>query len=232
MNATQRTSEWSLTNDLRVILLIMSREDSPQYCISVHGGWPELYFLSVIKYWPVLSCDVTLCDPPSESTSNRITALAEQGLSLCCWSSLPVSSCVFSESPLLHWLHFWLSQVCGSGGGCAGGCGGCADHLSPQPAPSPLLTASLSVPYDRPAPRAGESRQVAPSAAELPCRYIRQQHQRGKEEKRGPELPCRLTYIRQQHQPPPAGNRGENLKDMYSEDGDFSGRKTHHCQLI
>ena len=141
---------------------------------------------------------------------------------------LPVSSCVFSESTLLHWLHFWPSQVCGSGGGCAGGCGGCADHLSPQPAPSPLLTASLSVPYDRPAPRAGESRQVAPSAAELPCRYIRQQHQRGKEEKRGPELPCRLTYIRQQHQPPPAGNRGENLKDMDSEDGDFSGRKMLH----
>ena len=145
---------------------------------------------------------------------------------------LPVSSCVFSESILLHWLHFWPSQVCGSGGGCAGGCGGCADHLSPQPAPSPLLTASLSVPYDRPAPRAGESRQVAPSAAELPCRYIRQQHQRGKEEKRGPELPCRLTYIRQQDQPPPAGSGGENLKDMDSEDGDFSGRKMHHCQLI
>ena len=124
---------------------------------------------------------------------------------------LPVSSGVFSESPLLNWLHFWLSQVCGSGGGCAGGCGGCADHLSPQPAPSPLLTASLSVPYDRPAPRAGESRQVAPSAAELPCRYIRQQHQRGKEEKRGPELPCRLTYIRQQHQTSPAGNGGENI---------------------
>ena len=50
MNATQRTSALSLTIDLRVILLMMKWEDSPQYCISVHGGRPELYSLSVIRY--------------------------------------------------------------------------------------------------------------------------------------------------------------------------------------
>ena len=125
-NATQRTSEWSLTNDLRVI---MRWEATPQYYISVHGGWPELYFLSVRTYWPVLSCDVTLCDPPSESTSNRITALAEQGLSQFCWSSsiTCVFMCLFrvtfaalvaflAEPGLWEWwwMCWWLWWLCRS----------------------------------------------------------------------------------------------------------------------
>ena len=157
---------------------------------------------------------MTFCDPPTESTSNRITALAEQGLSLCCWSSCItcVFMCLFrvnfvalvaflAEPGLWEWwwMCWWLWWLCRSP----------LTPASSEPITHRFLVSAL------PAPRAGESRQVAPSAAELPCRYIRQQHQRGKEEKRGPELPCRLTYIRQQHQPPPAGNGRENIEKLW-----------------
>ena len=105
------------------------------------------------------------------------------------------------------WMCWWLWWLCRSP----------LTPASSEPITHRFLVSAL------PAPRAGESRQVAPSAAELPCRYIRQQHQRGKEEKRGPELPCRLTYIRQQHQPPPAGNGGENIEKLWK--ARMAGRK-------
>ena len=175
---------------------------------------------------------MTLCDPPSESTSNRITAFAEQGLSLCCWSSsitcTAVSSCVVSdsESTLLPWLHFWLSQVCGSGGGCAGGCGGCADHLSPQPAPSPLLTASLSVPsLPRELERAGKWLHQRQSS---PADTLGSNISGGRKRNAGQSFPADSHTLDNNISLPQQGTE-EKTKKSYieSEDGGFLEEKCH-----